>query len=291
MISKLTTWKGIQAVELTSATYRAVVLPEYGANCIELVHLPTQTRIFRSPASVQALDEAPVVYGLPILFPPNRICDGTYSFNGTTYSFPINEPLRNHHIHGTLCSTQFIYQGEGEFSFSATLQEPYLQFPHPFTMLRNYELTDDGLKHTITVINDGDTPMPLGVGVHSTLNVPSEDFKLRIPAQKEWLMNERFIPTEEFVADSFWIEALQNGSVMPEQTELCSLLEVDGCTGYLYDETRKIFFQHDVAFPFVMLWNNHGGKGFVCPEPQSWLVDAPNLKLPPEISGFHVLAP
>ena len=40
-----------------------------------------------------------------------------------------------------------------------------------------------------------------------------------------------------------------------------------------------------------MLWNGGGGQGFICPEPQSWLVDAPNLSLPPQTSGFTALAP
>ena len=30
--------------------------------------------------------------------------------------------------------------------------------------------------------------------------------------------------------------------------------------------------------------------GYVCPEPQTWTIDAPNSSLPPEISGFDAIA-
>ena len=40
-----------------------------------------------------------------------------------------------------------------------------------------------------------------------------------------------------------------------------------------------------------MLWNQGGRKGFLCPEPMSWMIDAPNLTVPAEESGMFFLRP
>lgn len=40
-----------------------------------------------------------------------------------------------------------------------------------------------------------------------------------------------------------------------------------------------------------MLFNKGGCEGFVCAEPQTWIIDAPNSMLPPDKSGFRALKP
>lgn len=284
-------WKGIPAVELKTELYKAVVLPTYGANCIQLTYLPQNVEILRSPSSLEDLQASAVVYGLPILFPPNRICDGYFYFEGRRYEFPINEPNRNHHIHGMLNSLTFDYEEDGKFSFHATSDNPYMDFPHQFSVERIYQISNDGLKHEIKVRNDGKDAMPMGIGIHTAINVPSDDAQLFIPVRREWLLNERFIPTEQYIDSSPLLESLRNGTLFSEKEELCALLETDEGIGRLICKKYMIQYEASDNFPFIMLWNNHGGKGFVCPEPQSWLTNAPNLSLSNEISGFRSLLP
>ncbi|MDD3214211.1 MAG: hypothetical protein PHY64_11085, partial [Eubacteriales bacterium] len=45
------------------------------------------------------------------------------------------------------------------------------------------------------------------------------------------------------------------------------------------------------GYPFLMIWNEGGSRSFVCCEPQTWVVDAPHVKLAPEETGFLPLAP
>lgn len=291
MYAKIIDWHGISAVELKTDFYKAVILPEYGANCIQLIYVPKNIEVFRTPESIEEFKISPVVYGLPILFPPNRICDGSFSFNGLKYEFPINEPNRNHHIHGILNSSSFSYETDGIFTFCATNDKPYMEFPHQFTIQRIYQLNNDGLKHEIIIRNDGSDVMPLGVGVHTAINVISKDTRLYIPVRREWLLNERFIPTEEYVYSSSLLTMLRNGTLYPERQEICSLLEVEEGIGKLINKEYTIQYETSNSFPYIMLWNNHGGKGFICPEPQSWLTNAPNFCSRREESGLRSLLP
>lgn len=40
---------------------------------------------------------------------------------------------------------------------------------------------------------------------------------------------------------------------------------------------------------YWILFNKGGGGGFVCAESQTWILDAPNTKLPLQQSGFRML--
>ncbi len=54
---------------------------------------------------------------------------------------------------------------------------------------------------------------------------------------------------------------------------------------------KEIFYEVDDAFKFWIFWNHDGDKGYICPEPITWMIDAPNLPLHNEESGYIELAP
>ena len=66
---------GLQAVEFSKGDYTALLVPSVGANLVRLANTRLGVEILRTPAA----DEAetflgrPQVFGLPVLFPPNRI--------------------------------------------------------------------------------------------------------------------------------------------------------------------------------------------------------------------------
>ena len=53
-------WSGVVALDSTG-------------NMLRLFHKKTQMEILSQPESEEALKESPMVYGIPLLFPPNRI--------------------------------------------------------------------------------------------------------------------------------------------------------------------------------------------------------------------------
>ena len=292
-----TEWKGRRAVRLRCRSYEALILPDKGANCISLRHLPTGAELFRTPAAPEEIDQAPNVYGLPLLFPPNRIRDGVYTFQGRRYAFPINEPQRHNHIHGALSVSPFLHRGNGVFSFRAGADAPYLAFPHAFTVKREYSLDGGGLFHRVTFRNDSDGAFPLGTGVHAAWRLPfvpgddPADYSLQVPAAREWaLEEERKLPTGTAVGDSPLLDALRQGKMRPDIQPLSSLIQCSPGNVILRGGAGRLIMDME-GYGFLMLWNGGGGQGFLCPEPQSWVNDAPNLPLPWEETGMQVISP
>ena len=282
----------MDAVTLTCDSYQAVILSAWGANCVSLVHRATGTELLRVPESEADLQTSPYVWGLPLLFPPNRIRDGHFDFDGHTYEFPINEPARHHHIHGVLARTPFIETAPGCFSWRADVETPYLSFPHAFTVERAYLVDKSGLTQTIRVTNDSDRLMPCGVGVHAALNATLSDHPvLGSPVRCQWELSQpRVLPTGRADADTPLTVALREGTLPVRGEPISALLEMARQEVRLKTDAGTIVCSFE-GLPFLMLWNGNGQQGFICPEPQSWLVDAPNLAYPPEKSGFRALAP
>ena len=287
-----TLFLGLSAYRLRCDTYEAVILPQFGANCVSLIHRPTGTECLRVPPTAEEMADHVNVYGLPIQFPPNRILRGRFTFRGREYTFPINEPARSCFIHGVLSAAPFEMEREGVFVYHATAEKPYLAFPHAFTLEREYRLTDEGLFHTVRVRNDSDREMPVAVGIHAAWNVFSPEAALRIPAEYQNDIDREFImPTGKEITESPQLDALRKGTLQPEKEALSTLLTTRGQKVSLADESRAFCYDSDPSMPFVMLWNGGGGTGFVCPEPQSWVPHAPLLDWPWEKSGMDSLMP
>lgn len=291
MESQWIRWKGLRAVRLTGGEYEAIVLPEYGANCVSLIHQPSESQLLRVPQTQKQLRDGCNVYGLPLLFPPNRVKDGRFVFEGREYVFPINEPERGNHIHGFLSQTAFAFAGGGSFLYEATEENGYLTFPHAFSIRREYALSSEGLVHAIAVTNGGKRRMPFGIGIHAALR--AEHCRMRMEPLCRWAVDPaRLLPSGERIREEPLITALRNGTLDPESQPLSALLECrPGAEIALYGCNGTWHCVPDPSLRFVMLWNGGGGKGFVCPEPQSWVTDAPNIPFPAGATGFRALAP
>lgn len=101
---------GLKGVEFSKGEYTALLIPEMGANLVRLANTRLGAEILRTPGpgEIETFRSRPQVFGLPILFPPNRIADGRYVFEGRTYQYPITiERERNYH-HGVLKSEAFL---------------------------------------------------------------------------------------------------------------------------------------------------------------------------------------
>ena len=104
-----TDWHGMRAVEFSKGDYTALLIPGMGANLIRLTNTRLGAEILRAPADdeVETFKGRPHVFGLPLLFPPNRIADGRYTFEGRTYQFPITIETEHNYHHGILKSQPF----------------------------------------------------------------------------------------------------------------------------------------------------------------------------------------
>jgi aldose 1-epimerase len=54
---------------------------------------------------------------------------------------------------------------------------------------------------------------------------------------------------------------------------------------------KNIIYEVSKDYKYWVVWNDHGDKGFFCPEPATWIIDAPNLPIPASETGYLELAP
>jgi len=172
---------GEDAVILRYGSYEAAVIPSIGANLISLRDHAHQYTILREPRSIDELCAAPGVYGIPVLFPPNRYEDGRFPWNGKVYEFPVNEAATNNHLHGFLMDIPWNVEGfgsdelESRVVLSVTIDERhpvYRYLPHRFTVRLRYALDRDGLRQQVSIHNEGTDEMPCLLAFHTAINAP-----------------------------------------------------------------------------------------------------------------------
>lgn len=312
-------WHGTQAVEFTKRDYTALLVPSVGANLVRLAHTQLGVEVLRTP-SEREHDEflrRPHVYGVPILFPPNRIADGRFRFDGREYRFPITRPEENNYHHGILKSQSFAVSKavetpdevliETRCYSNAASDAIYRDFPHAFKCKITYRLSAEGLEQEVMFGNKSDLPMPVGVGFHTPLNVPfaggdAADYRLRMAVGERFELNGRNLPTGRLLPldERFaWLRAPEGlqatGCEAIEAGFSVREIEVDGrpFRGAVVENRRtgvRVFYEVDSQTLYWTLWNNGGQVPYCCPEPQSWATDAPNLS-DRERWGFRSIPP
>lgn len=101
---------------------------------------------------------------------PNRIEDGQYTFQGRSYSVPIDEHERMNSIHGFGYRYYWKLELLTESSVTLAWRVPDLS-GYPFDLLVSvtYALDENGLTMTTTATNMGDEPAPWAFGIHPWL--------------------------------------------------------------------------------------------------------------------------
>lgn len=308
-------WEGIEGISFIAGGYEALVIPKIGSNLIMLKDLQRNLDLLRTPIHAEELKNNPVVYGIPILFPPNRINGGKFRINDRIYEFPINFPNINCHMHGFLyyqkwetVRTEVINKKsvEIEMKFFADKNTDFYQyFPHVFEVTLEYKLSKHGLEQKLTFLNLDSSPMPLGVGFHTALKIPfyeegdAKNYKIKFSAGERWDTNEVNLPTGERRCLIGYEEEFKTKGVCPSEHDLryhyrAEPIEIDGKKFHgaiLEDEENRLSLVYEVGpkYKHWVIWNMGGCDEFLCPEPQSWMIDAPNIDLESDITGVRIL--
>jgi len=308
-------WQGVDAVLLETGIYEAIIVPSVGANLVKLYNKKEKVDILRTPTfeEMETFLSRPQIFGVPLLFPTNRIEDGKYSFAGKNYEFPITIPAQNNYHHGiiksqafTVTRTRFSADAvEVELSyFSNRINNAiFANFPHEFVCRIRIILTDKELTHIVSITNAGTEPMPLGVGFHTPIRLPfsantdKSDYKLRLSAGKRWELSDRSLPTENILELSTEESLLRTEGMTVTGKPIEIALTDEAITengkpyhGAILTDTKNkvsVYYEVDKEFKHWTLWNNGGEVDWVCPEPQTWAINAPNLNLPREITGLQ----
>lgn len=137
---------------------------------------------------------------------PNRVNKGMYTFEGTTYQLPINEPARGHALHGLLFQYPFSYKETKENETNTTAlfsveipKDTFAGYPYAFSISLQFVLEEKKLTISATVTNNDNRNLPYGVGWHPylTLHKKIDECDLDLPSTTELEANDVLIPTEK----------------------------------------------------------------------------------------------
>ncbi|MCQ2735390.1 MAG: aldose 1-epimerase [Alphaproteobacteria bacterium] len=280
--------------EINGSGYTAKINLSQGANCIYFKK--GNADILRTPDYCKPLDN-PFLYGMPILFPANRISGGYFEFEGREYRFPINEENTNCHLHGIIHKTEFLLESICENSVSAycnVMKRNY--FPHDYRIKITYSLSENGLLHTTEITNLSDTNMPLILGYHTTFNIPFipnstvQNVRIFATIGDEIERNNSFLPTGRICKSDTITEALKSGEFCPNQ-KLSRHYKTNGGIIEIDDIEygQKVIYENGTNYKFRLFYGT--GKDFICLEPMSGMADCANSPFGREYSGFGFIEP
>ncbi|MBQ8525095.1 MAG: aldose 1-epimerase [Clostridia bacterium] len=289
----------MKIVNLVSDNYKAEINLSRGANCISLKNSKYNADILNEP-DYSRLDN-PYIYGMPILFPANRISNGEFMFEGRKYKFPVNESKTGCHLHGMLHETEFSAE---EISVSRILcryssknSSVYSFFQHEFEILMEYELSEQGLMHRTTVINNSDKNMPYLLGFHTSFNISFtnntsvENVLVYADISKEFERDDNYLPTGKELDFDEVSQKLSCGELDAYNIPL-SRHYLAGNAGnmVLYDKENdlSVVYTNDKKFKYRLIFNG-ASDGYICLEPQSCLVNCPNSPLERSENGFDYI--
>lgn len=145
------------------------------------------------------LDDVQFGYRGGIIAPwPNRIGDGSYSYEGVEYELPLNEHERRSALHGLVCWSDFAVENISENSVEFVHRIiPVPGYPFPLEIRVRYVLDKDAITTEVTATNLGERRAPYGVCPHPYV-VPGEEemneWEARVPASHVLEVDERLLP-------------------------------------------------------------------------------------------------
>ena len=285
------------AITLIGGGYTAIIDEKRGANCISLRHAASGARLLRERGAEERTDN-PYLYGIPILYPVNRIAGGCFTFEGRTYTFPVNEPQTQCHLHGTLHETPFTVTDRGEDFVTCVFDRPYLNFPHRFWLEMTYRLSEKGMEQTVRVKNLSEQNMPHFLGFHTTFCVPflegaqAEDVRIFAEIGEEIERGATYLPTGNILPPDAVCRAFNAGTFSPQQTPLsrnCKAIKSGKIV--MRDIRRHIALVYDVdrQFPFRLFYGQ--ADGYMCLEPMTCIANCQNAPFSRDAAGFDSIPP
>jgi galactose mutarotase-like enzyme len=193
---------------------------------------------------------------------PNRIEDGSYSFEGRSLQLPLNEPERHNAIHGLARWSHWSIadRGAGRVVFEHLLY-PQPGYPFALELRAEYALSEEGLAVRIDATNIGSEPAPFGAGWHPYLAVESDivdGVDLCVPAATVLVANERGLPVGRAAVADEGLDFRDARPIGRAKLDHCfTELERDG-RGRAAARVGTTTLWVDESFPYLMVFTGDG---------------------------------
>ena len=272
----------MKLIKIAAGKYAAVINLSRGANAISLRY--GELPILREPPSFDEKPDSDYLYGMPLLFPVNRIEGGEFTFEGRKYSFGINEKKTRCYIHGTVHSRDFQLIKSTESSVKAALYsekgEIYEGFPHAFGIELTYSLSESGLDIICEVFNRSDENMPSLIGYHTTFNtLLGENTLARVPIKREFERNMSVYLPNGIMPDPDSVTIrLNDGSFCPLGEPISRHYLADDGNITLEGGNIKMVYENCPELSYRLIYNG-AADGYICLEPQNCLINGVNKEI------------
>lgn len=311
------TCKGMDCVEFAAGGYRAIVALDIGSNVLRLRNEERNVEFFRwsDEVSGEEIKQATEIWGLPSLYLPNRHDKGVLRTSDSVYNFPINEVDLQNLLHGFVHRRAHKLESMSAEGGTAVVKTSYLYdekdemyscFPVKFLYELTFTLSSEGLKHEVKLTNLCDKALPVSFATHTTINAPfvdgarQENIRLTVPGVKKCELDARCLPTEKYSELTAHDLEYFNGEKCPVLVDISNDMytageaSLDGKPFYGFiakDIESGLQLCNEVSseYKFWIVWNDRGFKGYFCPEPMTAMINAANLSLPREESGYSEL--
>lgn len=300
------------AVKLTISHYSAVICYGRGCNLAEFNDIAKNLALLHYPESedTEEYATAPQRFGSAILFPPNKLTGGSIHWNNQLYN------LKANHIpgsHGLLKEFPFELVSSIEcdseitvrFRFISTDSVYYSSFGWNFACCFTFTLSKDGITQIVSFENNGTTEIPFGLGFHTAFRIPQndcfgkEDYHIMVTSDKQWELDEHGFPNGKLVSTNYNYNA---GNVLPLAEPIAehiqsATLNPAGHNSFHGARIRnlktntELIYETDPVFANWMIWNKNASDNFICIEPMTCIIDAPNRNVPQNLHGFISLKP
>jgi aldose 1-epimerase len=126
---------------------------------------------------------------------PNRLADGAYSFGGSSFRLPVDEPDTQTAIHGLVRFANWVCaeRDSARVVLEHTLH-PQPGYPFLLRLRVEYELGERGLRVATTAENLGREPLPFGLAHHPYLTGQADELEVTLPADTRLTVDERNLP-------------------------------------------------------------------------------------------------
>ena len=255
-------------ITLKCGEWQATVCPRLGGNVIGLKN--GNEDVLRPLVDEDDLKVNPYLWGAPILIPANRTQAGRFTFEGKEYSLPLNEPLHNNNLHGSVLYQPFeLAEADEKYAVLRLVDKACVSYPFPFAMTVTYSLTDDGLSADYEIKNIGDRNMPLTFCLHTTFVEP-ESFTCPIDMCQE--KDSHHIPTGRYIALND-LECEIATSSPSKGRVISGYYRASGKTARVGDCKYSV----SDNFDHWIFYNGEGKGGYLCVEPQCGKVNGLNM--------------
>ncbi|MEF3309132.1 aldose 1-epimerase [Paenibacillus sp. GYB004] len=294
-------WDQTEVYVLENSNFSLSIIPEIGSNAYRLWDRIAERDVVRVPESAARLREKSVHYGIPVLFPPSRVRNATFPFNGKTYELEKNTP-DGHHIHGMARHRPWRVvdtHAEGDAASVTTefrtsdFPELASQYPHDMTVNLRTEINGSTLTQTFSFRNDSTEPAPFGFGLHTwfLLDGQPEAWTLKMPVTDIWELNEKLLATGNRLPLGRY-ETLNDGmNLQGQDMDMAFRIGDKPSAAVLSKPGYTIRYSGNEPFTQWVVYTMGETKEIICLEPLTWTPDAPNLEAGPELTGMRAVEP